>query len=263
MTIEMKTALAQQVELIARKAGPFITNSKIGEVMEKGSAANIATDIDIRCQRLIIDECSKCLPDSSFFAEEDGCQQIGDRFTWVIDPIDGTTNYLYDLRHFCVSIALYHQKKGVIGAVYDPVLDECFVGIDGVGSTCNGRPIHVSGHPLSQALVLVGTPAYDKQLADVTFSVLKDIFLHARDIRRSGSAALDLCYVACGRVDAFYEQILRPWDYGAGSIILRGAQGTIEPIAANAFDELEPTGVICSNGVCHGALRDIVRRYQK
>lgn len=150
------------------------------------------------------------------------------------------------------------SEKGLIGVIYNPYLDECFVGIEDVGSTCNDKKIHVSDNDFHEALVMVGTSPYDKTLADKTFNTMKKLFLQTRDIRRSGSAALDLCYLACGRIDAFYEHILQPWDYGAGSIILRNAQGVIEPITPNALDELKPTGLICSNGKFHKAFRDII-----
>ena len=108
---------------------------------------------------------------------------------------------------------------------------------------------------------MVGTAPYDKSQADTIFDIIKELFLETRDIRRSGSAALDLCDLACGRVDAFYEHTLQPLDYGAGRIILENAQGKIEPMTASAFDELRPTGVICSNGVCQDNLRRIIQKH--
>lgn len=256
MTLEEREALARQIASIAKAAGHLMLEESISAVTQKGDAANIVTDVDVKCQRFIIEECQKCLPEGVFLAEEEGRQQVGDGFTWVVDPIDGTTNYMYDYRHSCVSIALYEQRQGLIGVIYDPYLDECFIGLEGCGSFLNGKPIHVSAHPFEEALVMVGTSPYEKASADTTFRVMKNLFLTARDIRRSGSAALDLCYLACGRVDAFYEHSLQPWDYGAGCIIVRNARGVIEPLTDGAFDALMPTGVLCSNGVCHGALRD-------
>lgn len=259
MTREEKTALARQIAEIAKRAGALMVNSEIREITEKSDVTNVVTDVDVKCQQFIIGECLKCLPESSFLAEEEGRQQIGEGFTWVIDSIDGTTNYMYDYHHSCVSIALYEKKRGVIGVIYDPYLDECFVGIEGVGSTCNGRPIHVSGHGFREALVMAGTTPYDKTLADETFRIMKTLFLEARDIRRSGSAALDFCYLAYGRIDAFYELNLQPWDYGAGCIIVRNAGGVVEPTVEHAMDELKQTGVVCSNGKCQEALRAVIR----
>lgn len=261
ITNEMKQSWARQTAAIAKRAGALILNSKIGSVTEKGGSANVVTDIDVKCQQFVVEECLKLLPQSCILAEEGEARQISDRFTWVIDPIDGTTNYLYDYHHSCVSIALYYQKKGVVGVVYDPYLDECFVGIEGVGSTCNGKELRVTGNSLENALVMTGTSPYDKTLADKTFGIMKELFLNSRDIRRSGSAALDLCYLAGGRIDAFYEHTLQPWDYAAGAIIVRGAHGTVEAMTEHSLDELQPTGILASNGSCHAALRDIVCRF--
>lgn len=258
ITNEKKIFFAQQIITIAKNAGSLIMNNKISKIIEKGNVSNVVTDIDVRCQQFIIKECLMCLPESSILAEEENYQRISERFTWVIDPIDGTTNYMYDYHHSCISIALYYQKRGLIGVVYNPYLDECFVGIEGVESTCNGKKIHVNNNDLKNSLVMVGTSPYDKTLANRTFEIMKQLFLKSRDIRRSGSAALDLCYLACGRIDAFYEHILQPWDYAAGSIIVRNAQGIIEPITENALNELQPTGIISSNGKCHEAFRNIV-----
>lgn len=258
ITTEEKNAFARQITAIAKEAGAFITSHAIGKVTEKGDITNVVTDIDVKCQQLIIGRCREFLPDSSFLAEEEGQQQVGDGFTWVIDPIDGTTNYVYDYHHSCISIALFYQKKGLIGVVYNPYLDECFVGIEGLGSSCNGAPIHVTDHSLREALVMVGSSPYDKTLAARTFRIMQKLFLEGRDIRRSGSAALDLCYIASGRIDAFYELCLQPWDYGAGSIIVRNAGGVIEGLTENALEELNPTGIICTNGACHKAVREII-----
>ncbi|WP_270451116.1 inositol monophosphatase family protein [Amedibacterium intestinale] len=263
ITIENKKILARQIEEIIKEAGQFILHHKIEKVMEKGNASNVVTNIDIQCQNLIIEKCKKVLPDSVFLAEEEGQQQISEQFTWVIDPIDATTNYVYDFHHSCVSIGLYYQRKGLIGVVYNPYLDECFVGIDGIGSFCNGKAIHVSQHPFHEALIMIGTSPYDKHLAEITFAIIKELFIEARDIRRSGSAALDLCYLACGRIDAFYEQNLQPWDYGAGKIIIENTGGKIKALVENAFDELKPTGVICSNGQCQERLAEIVLKYSR
>ena len=257
---ETRQLWARQMVAIAKNAGSFIRNHQISQITEKGGAANLVTDIDVKCQQLIVTECRKLLPESCILAEEGNDKQLGDGFTWIIDPIDGTTNYLYGYRHSCISIALYAQKRGVVGVVYNPYLDECFVGIEGVGSSCNGQPIRVNSYPLENALVMTGTSPYDKTLADKTFAIMKELFLHSRDIRRSGSAALDLCYLASGRIDAFYEHILQPWDYAAGSIIVRGAQGTVEATTPGALEELKPTGIIATNGCCHEDVRRIVSR---
>lgn len=152
---------------------------------------------------------------------------IVDGFLWVIDPIDGTTNYIYDYRHSAISVALLEHHEAVFGAVYDPYLDEMFIAAKGQGAYRNDERIHVSQRELASSLIMCGTTPYEKEFAQETFDIMRRMFLAGKDIRRSGSAVLDLCYVACGRVDGFYEQRLSPWDYAAGVLLILEAGGKI------------------------------------
>ena len=250
--------LAKKIELIARNAGLKITQVTSMEIMEKGGSANIVTNMDLASQRYIMSECSKLIPEATFIAEEENISEISDGYTWVIDPIDGTTNYAYDYKHSCISIALLHQKRGVIGVVYNPYLNEAFVGVNGEGSRVNDQPIHASENKLSDALVLIGTSPYNKEKADKTFDMAKKIFLNCRDIRRSGSAELDLCYVASGRVDAFYEERLSPWDFAAGEVILRNANAKFHVLEPDTFGYSKPVGVVAANSQCFEAMVELV-----
>lgn len=258
MEKEQLKQMAAQIERIAKNAGKLILNKENLEIHEKSDAANIVTNMDLASQHYIIEECQKLLPDSCFYAEEEGKQELGEAYTWVIDPIDGTTNYAYDYRHSCISIALLYKKKGIIGVVYDPYLEECFVGIEGMQSTCNGQAIHASKNPSNHALVLIGTSPYHKELADVTFDIAKRLFLNCRDLRRSGSAALDICYVANGRVDAFYEAQLSPWDYAAGKIIAMNAQAKCIGYHKKDLDDIETMGVLFTNPICFDDIRKLI-----
>lgn len=255
--------LAKEIEKIAKGAGQLIINNRYQEIIEKDGVSNIVTDMDVASQKYIIERCLALLPESCILAEEDGQQQIGEGYTWIIDPIDGTTNYAYDFKHSCISIALYYQRKGLIGVVYDPYLKESFVGIEKEGSYVNDKKIHVSSHSFKQALVMVGTSPYDKSLADKTFTIMKQFFLQARDVRRSGSAALDICYLASGRIDAFYEHSLQPWDYAAGLIILKNANGCAKSLTPHAFEKLQPTGLVMSNQVCFDDCVALVEAYDE
>lgn len=250
--------LAREIERIAKNAGKIILNKDELLIEEKTDATNIVTNMDIKSQKYIVEECRKLIPDSSFFAEEEGLQELSDEYTWVIDPIDGTTNYAYDFHHSCISIALLYKKQGIIGVVYNPYLDECFVGIEGKQSTCNGKEISVSNNDAKHAIVFFGTSPYNKQLADVTFDLAKKVFIHCRDVRRSGSAALDLCYVASGKVDAYYEMELSPWDYAAGRIIALNAGAMGIALNKETFDYSKKIGVYFANPVCFEEIREIV-----
>lgn len=250
--------IANEIEKIARNAGQLILQKEKLVIKEKSDAANIVTNMDIASQHYIIGECSKLIPTSSFYAEEEDQRELGEEFTWVIDPIDGTTNYAYNYKHSCISIALLYKKKGVIGVIYDPYLDECFTGIEGQQSTCNGVPIQAGDHDVGHALVLFGSSPYNKELADVTFENAKKLYLNCRDVRRSGSAALDICYVACGRVDAYYEERLSPWDYAAGQVIAKQAQVKMMGLKGAALDYTKPIGVLFANQRCFEGILKIV-----
>ena len=253
-----KIELANKIEQIARNAGDLILNVDNIEIHKKSDIANIVTNMDVKCQKYIIEECKKLLPNACFYAEEEDAQELGDEYTWVIDPIDGTTNYAYDYKHSCISIALLYKKQGIIGVVYHPYLDDCYVGIEGIGSTCNGKTIHVSEHPFDAALVLFGTSPYQKELADNTFELAKKFFKNCRDVRRSGSAALDMCYIASGKADIYYELILSPWDFAAGKIIAENANACVCPLGYKEFDYSKKMGVLFTNQKCYEQARKML-----
>ena len=229
--MEDKQLLEQMID-IAKVAGMRIKNERNFEVKKKGNdSANIVTTMDIKVQNILISQLGKLLPDACFYAEEDDVRQMNDGYVWVVDPIDGTSNYAYDLKCSCVSIGLIYQKEGYIGVIYNPYLDECFYAIKGQGAYLNGQAIHVSDHDIKNSLFCMGTTPYNKAMADETFDKMKRLFLAGRDIRRSGSAAIDLCNLAAGRYDGFYECALAPWDYAAGATIIKEAGGIIETMA--------------------------------
>ena len=144
-----------------------------------------------------------------------------------MDPLDGTTNFMRGYRHSAVSIGLVRGNEAVLGAVWNPYAQELFIGIKGGGAFLNGAPIHIADTPIDRALLVFGSSPYYRELAEDTFSVVKALFLSCGDVRRSGSAALDLCAVAAGRCDGFYEARLSPWDYAGASVILTEAGGRI------------------------------------
>lgn len=252
--------LAEKIVQIAKEAGKLICSQEQLEIVEKDGCENIVTNMDVASQNLIVSKCLELLPESKILAEESDKNELGDEYTWVIDPIDGTTNYAYDYKHSCISIALLYKKKGLMGVIYNPYLDECFVGIDGEGSWCNEQAIHVSSNPISSALFVIGTsPYYKDEYADLTFTTMKALFLEGRDVRRSGSAALDMCYVAAGRCDAYVEWRLSPWDYAAGLIILKNAGGKVHILENKTLDYQQPIGLIAGNPTC---FTDVVTRVE-
>lgn len=238
--------LLEEVKNIAKEAGMFMMNGEISFVNSKSDISNIVTDMDVKTQNLLIDKLMPLIPGAIFFAEEKQNQELTDAYTWIIDPIDGTTNYAYDFHHSAISIGLAKDKQPLLGVCYNPYLDELFYGYKGNGAFVNGKPLQVTSNPISSSLIMCGTAPYYKEHADVTFTCMKDLFLHCRDIRRSGSAVLDLCYLAAGRVDAFYEDRLSFWDYAAASVLLAEAGGVFTTMHGN-WGDLQPIGVIAGN----------------
>ena len=236
------TELLQRTADVARGAGGLVLAIKKPEVFTKEGHSNFVTEADLASQKYCIGKLSGILPEAHFFAEEQEQNALEPGYNWVIDPIDGTTNFMRGYRHSAVSIGLVKDGEGVLGVVYNPYTEELFAAVRGEGAFLNGAPIQVSQAAMKDALIVFGTSPYDRGKAAETFSVVQKIFLSCGDIRRSGSAALDLCYVAAGRCDGFYEGQLSPWDYAAASVILEeagGRIGTLEPYRVS-FREQQP-----------------------
>lgn len=219
--------ILEQVGKIAKGAGHLIRSMEKPEVFTKEGHANYVTQADLASQAYIVEQLGPVLPGAHFFAEENEHNRMEPGYNWVIDPIDGTTNFMRGYGHSGVSIGLVQDGEAVLGVAYDPTVDELFTAVRGEGAFCNGKPIHVADTPMERALVVVGTSPYYRALAEETFDKIKRIFLSCGDIRRSGSAVLDLCNVACGRCDGFYEEQLSPWDYTAAGLIVMEAGGKL------------------------------------
>ena len=198
------------------------------EVMIKG-AANYVTNVDLAVQNFLKEELGKVFPEISLIAEEKENLGLSKEETyWILDPIDGTTNLIRDYHLSAVSLGLYENGEITFGVVYNPFTEELFYGAKGEGAYLNGAPIQVSNQPeFRDAVVSFGSSPYEKNRAKELFPVFYNIFMNCADFRRTGSAALDICYVACGRQHAYLEQNLKPWDYSGASIILREAGGVI------------------------------------
>ena len=169
---------------------------------------------------------------------------MGAKHAFIVDPIDGTTNFIKDYHASAISIALLDEGQVVIGVVYNPYLDEMFWAERGMGAFCNGERIHVSDQPLENGLVLFGASPYDKQLWKRSFELAYAYFEKALDIRRSGSAALDLCSIAAGRAEVYFELQLSPWDYAAGSLIVEEAGGVVTGIDGEPIQFERPSSIL-------------------
>lgn len=238
----------EEVKKIAKEAGLLIKNNGDAEIYVKDGRSNFVTEMDLQSQAFILERLEGLVEGADFIAEEKE-NEVHTGYAWVIDPIDGTTNFMHGVNHSCISIGLLNDQESVLGVVYNPYLDEMFYATKGCGAYLNDRKIQVSNRALKDALVFYGTSPYNIEAVDHSFNIIKDIYLATRDLRRSGSAALDLCYVACGRGDAFYEAVLAPWDFTAATCIIQEAGGVIGAIAPDTWGYSKSIGVYATNNV--------------
>lgn len=244
------------IEQVIRQAGSIILSAHHTPIHEKEGHFNYVTDTDVAVQEFLRKELSCIAPSALFFSEEQENAALTCEPTFVIDPIDGTINFMRNRCQSAISIAYLVDKQPVLSAVYNPYANELFTAEKGKGAFLNGRPIHVSNTPFERALVSFGTSPYDAELARRTLACAQDFLLKAGDLRRTGSACIDLCDVACGRTDVFFELRLRPWDVAAGALLVTEAGGFYHSFGHPLpyFDDA--CGIVCGNLPCQApALR--------
>ncbi len=243
----------------AREAGQMLIKNLGGsrKIIYKGEV-DLVTNFDKESQEMIFAHLTKNFPDHDFIAEEGLEQERGSAFCWIIDPLDGTTNYAHGFPFFSVSIALESMGKIVCGVVYDPVRDEIFSGIMDHGAFLNGGQIKVSSiDDLDRSLLATGFPYDLRESSENNIAHFNNFVTRAQAIRRCGSAALDLCYVACGRFDGFWELKLKPWDVAAASLILREAGGYLSDFKNQEFS-IYSGETLGTNGLIHQQMLDVL-----
>ena len=228
------------------------------DIQTKSCEFDLVTQADKLCEAKIMDVISNAFPEHSFLGEETGENTKESDFLWIIDPIDGTVNYAHRFPNFCSSIALYQNGIPLIGIVNNPCTNECFSAIKNNGAFLNNEQIFVSKIDcLSKALLATGFPALKGNLLQQNLDNFKNFLGKCQAIRRPGSAALDLCYVAAGRIDGFWELGLSPWDTAAGALIVTEAGGKITNIDNTVFDPYIK-GLIASNGMLHPLMKEVL-----
>ena len=245
----------------AREAGQILLE-KFGRkinISMKGDI-NLVTEADLASEKLIIEKIKSYYPKHSILAEESGnAVVLGDStWKWIIDPLDGTTNFAHGYPCFCVTLALEHEGKIVIGVTFDPTRNELFAAEKGQGATLNNKQIRVSEtEKLGDALLVTGFPYNFKQKENFAKS-LTNFLLQSRGVRRDGSAAIDMAYVACGRFDGFWEEGLNPWDVAAGVLMIEEAGGRVSYYDDSPFSIYQPP-ICASNGLIHQEMLQILR----
>lgn len=246
----------------ARDAGAILVD-RLGRALQVSNKGDIdlVTEADVASEQLIIERIRSYYPRHSILAEESGdtvTVEGESEWRWIVDPLDGTTNYAHGYPCFCVSIALERQGKLELGVIYDPTRDEIFAGERGQGATLNGRKIQVSEiEELNAAMLCTGFPYNVRERPNFARD-FTNFTMNAQAVRRDGSAALDLAYVACGRFDGFWEDGLNPWDVAAGVLLIEEASGTVTDYEGASLDIYTPR-VLASNGLIHEAMRVVLR----
>ncbi len=242
----------------ARSAGDVILNSfdKLDRVrVHEKSINDFVSDVDLKAEKIIIETIHKSYPDHSILAEESGEHQLKEKdYLWIIDPLDGTTNFLHGFPHFAVSIGLAIKGKIEHGLIFDPFKQEIFSASRGRGAQLNSSRIRTSKvSQLSKALLGTGFPSRNKSLYEKYMSSFERVFQESAGIRRAGACALDLAYIACGRLDGFWEYNLKPWDIAAGSLLVSEAGGFVTDMQGH-HDFLKSGEVVAANAKIHATL---------
>lgn len=227
--------MLQEIIEVVKNAGKIVLTAHDiqSKVESKEGRANFVTKYDVEVQNFLYKELAKLYPTAAFIGEEDKESSEGklkEEFCFIIDPIDGTTNFILDYHHSAISVALLYRGSLAAGIVYNPYLGEVFYAEKGTGAYLNGQPLKVKNLPLAEGLAAIGTCPYNREKAEETFEISRKIFDRVLDIRRTGSAALDICYVAAGRFVIYFEMLLSPWDHAAASLILAEAGGRISTL---------------------------------
>lgn len=260
-------SISAELEVIAREAGSFIRsevkNFDISKAEVKG-LNNFVSYVDKSAEEIVVKRLRELLPEAGFRTEEGtAAQSTGTRYCWVVDPLDGTTNFMHGCPPFAVSIGLKDNGEEVAGVVYEITADEMFTGWKGGGAWLNGKRIHVSDiSRLSESLVATGFPYSDFSRLTEYMELFTWFLKNSHGVRRLGSAATDIVYIACGRFEAFYEYGLHPWDIAAATIILREAGGRVTDFSGNEKDLTGEECIAASDAVFQEIL-NIVNQFMK
>ena len=255
--------MQDQLKLIAQKAGQNFLRRELTTISAKEGHANYVTNIDCMVQAFLEKALLQLLPGSQFIGEEKENAALTDAPTWIVDPLDGTTNLIHDYRMSAVSIALCESRQPVLGLIWQPYTREMFFAEKGRGAFLNDRPIHVASTPFNEALVSFGTAPYNEELEETGIAMAAE-FLHlCADIRRTGSAAMDLANLAAGRTDAYFEMRLKPWDYAAGSLIVQEAGGRIQMPLVGNLDYSQSTAIVAGTPAVMDQVMDVFWRHNR
>lgn len=242
MTVQM---IDKVIEIV--RDGSRLFKDKDFKIHSKGTASNNVTSVDLSMQAFLKERLMSLLDNCGFIGEESEDNDYRNSYLWIVDPIDGTANFIRDIGFSAISVALVKDNIPLLGVVYNPYRDEMFYAEKGKGSYLNGKPIKVSERDLEHSIFCTAMSLYNKDFAKPCFNIIEKVYGECEDIRRIGSAALELVYLACGRVDLYFEIRVFPWDFAAAEVIIREAGGYVGTIGyeKTVFDR--PIPLICAN----------------
>lgn len=253
--------LLKDVCSLAREAGCFLREEqqrfRREAIVEKHSHDYVSY-VDKESERMIVERLHTILPEAGFITEEGSASYQDEPYCWVVDPLDGTTNFIHGTMPYCVSIALRTKDELLLGVVYEPSLDECFSAIQGGGAFLNGRSLHVSGvTSLEQAFLITELPYNSTQYAATGLHLIHSLYGKVAGLRMNGSAALAICYVAAGRIDGWLEAFIGEWDFSAAALIVQEAGGRVTNFLGADY-YLDGHHIIATNGHIHSSLQQLV-----
>lgn len=261
MTALTDPPLAEGAVQAVLEAGKLLADPAAVRSIRSKSETDYVTNVDLAVQEFLREHLAALAPDVQFMAEEQDNSALDlTRPCWILDPVDGTTNLIHQFQHSAISLALAEGGQIVFGVVYNPYTEECFAACRGGGALRNGVPIHVSDvSRLEDSLLSTGTVPGRRELADAAFRQMRALYDRCQDVRRTGCASLDLCWVACGRLDGYVELSLQPWDYAAGMRIAAEAGGKVTAPDGSPLSLREGGPLLASNGRLHSALQAILK----
>jgi len=252
--------MMNQLEAVLRKAGDIMLHWENPAVFSKGKHADFVTEADVAVQDFLMEQLARLFPTAKFFAEEKKDNVLTDDLTFIIDPIDGTTNYFRRRACSVISVGAVENKRPVLGAIYDPYHSRMFHAEKGKGAWCGAKRLQVSQEPLERALIGLAPRPYYDELMELTGRTVGALMPRCADLRRTGSAAMELCDIAAGRSDACFEWLLQPWDYCAGVLLVEEAGGRCGNIMGGDATYDKGIPFMAANNVCFEELRTLLQK---
>ena len=254
-------SLVEETIQAVQEAGACLSDPTALRCVRTKGETDYVTNVDLAVQELLQERLAALAPEIQFMGEEqDNTGLDWSRPCWILDPVDGTTNLIHNFRHSAISLALAEDGQTVFGVVYNPYTEECFTARRDGGAFRNGVPIHVSNvSRLEDSLLSVGTVPGRRKLADTAFRQMRALYDRCQDVRRTGCASLDLCWVACGRLDGYVELSLQPWDYAAGMLIVAEAGGRVTAPDGSPLSLCQGGPLLASNSKLHAVLQSLLK----